>query len=66
MLVFANKQYIKQIDLRGIKTEIVVENLTNAVAVDYDYADNCFYWSEISTQSSTIKRKCKNTTSEVC
>ncbi|XP_027843018.2 low-density lipoprotein receptor-related protein 1 [Aphis gossypii] len=64
MLVFANKQYIKQIDLRGIKTEIVVENLTNAVAVDYDYADNCFYWSEISTQSSTIKRKCKNTTSE--
>jgi len=65
MLLFANKQYIKQIDLRGTKTEIVVENLTNAVAVDYDYADNCFYWSEISTQGSTIKRKCKNTTSEV-
>jgi len=42
-----------------------VENLTNAVAVDYDYADNCFYWSEISTQGSTIKKKCKNMTTEV-
>lgn len=65
MLVFANKHYIKQIDLRGMTIEIVVDNLTNAVAIDYDYADSCFYWSDISNQGSTIKRKCKNTVPEV-
>lgn len=65
MLIFANKHNIKQIDLRGMKIEIVIDNLTNAVAVDYDYADSCFYWSDISNQGSTIKRKCKDTASEV-
>jgi len=56
---------IKQIDLRGMKIEIVVDNLTNAVAVDYDYADSCFYWSESSNHGSTIKRKCKDIAAEV-
>lgn len=65
MLVFANTHYIKQIDLRGLETEIIVNNLTNAVAIDYDYSDNCFYWSDITNQGSTIKRKCKNKAAEV-
>lgn len=66
MLVFANKHYIKQIDLRGTEAEMIVNNnLTNAVAVDYDYSDNCFYWSDITNQGSTIQRKCKDKSSEV-
>lgn len=65
MLIFANKYYIKEIDLRGMETEILVNNLTNAVAVDYDYSDSCFYWSDITFQGSTIKRKCKDKPSEV-
>lgn len=65
MLIFANKHFIKQTDLRGLEIEILVHNLTNAVAVDYDYSDNCFYWSDITTQGSTIKRKCQNMSSEV-
>lgn len=64
MLVFANKHYIKQIDLRGMETEILIDNLTNVVAVDYDYSDSCFYWSDIA-QGSTIKRKCKDKSAEV-
>lgn len=65
MLVFANNHFLKQIDLRGMETEILVNNLTNAVAVDYDYSDNCFYWSDITNQGSTIKRKCKDNSVEV-
>jgi integrin beta 2 len=65
MLVFASKHYIKQIDLRGMETEILINNLTNVVAVDYDYSDNCFYWSDITNQGSTIKRKCKDNLVEV-
>lgn len=65
MLIFANKHYIKQIDLRGMETEMLVHNLTNAVAVDYDYSDHCFYWSDITNQGSTIKRKCKDKSPEV-
>lgn len=64
MLVFANKHYIKQIDLRGMETEILINNLTNVVAVDYDYSDSCFYWSDIAL-GSTIKRKCKDKSAEV-
>lgn len=65
MLVFANKHLIKQIDLRGMETEILVNNLTNAVAIDYDYSENCIYWSDITNDGSTIKRKCKDKTVEV-
>lgn len=48
-----------------METEILVNNLTNAVAIDYDYSDNCFYWSDITNQGSTIKRKCKDKSLEV-
>lgn len=65
MLVFASTFYIKQIDLRGMEAEMVVNNLTNAVAVDYDYSDKCFYWSDITNQGSTIQRKCKDKAPEV-
>lgn len=65
MLMFANKYFIKWIDLRGMDTDILVNNLTNAVAVDYDYSDNCYYWSDITNQGSTIKRKCKAESVEV-
>jgi len=65
VLVFANKHYIKQIDLRGMETDMLVHNLTNAVAVDYDYSENCFYWSDITNQGSTINRKCKDKSPEV-
>lgn len=60
MLIFANKHYVKQIDLRGMETEMLVSNLTNAVAIDYDYSENCYYWSDITNQASTIKRQCKD------
>lgn len=65
MLIFASHYYIKEIDLRGMESDIIVNNLTNAVAVDYDYSDSCYYWSDIASQGSTIKRKCKDKPSEV-
>lgn len=65
MLIFAHKYYITQIDLRGMETEMLINNLTNAVAVDYDYLENCYYWSDITSQGSMIKRKCKENLAEV-
>ncbi|XP_050540895.1 low-density lipoprotein receptor-related protein 1 [Daktulosphaira vitifoliae] len=63
-IIFANKYYLKKIDLRGVENEILVDNLTNAVAIDYDFSENCYYWSDITNQGSTIKRICNNKISE--
>ncbi|XP_050433383.1 low-density lipoprotein receptor-related protein 1 isoform X2 [Adelges cooleyi] len=64
VLVFANVHYIKEIDLRGTENSMIANNLTNAVAVDYDFAENCYYWSDVTNQGSTIKRLCKDKSSE--
>lgn len=65
MLVFANQHYIKQIDLQGVTIELLANNISNAVAVDYDYSESCYYWSDITTLGSTINRKCKDKSAEV-
>lgn len=48
-----------------METEILIDNLTNVVAIDYDYSESCLYWSDITNRGSTIKRKYKNKSTEV-
>ncbi|XP_076313100.1 LDL receptor protein 1 isoform X3 [Tachypleus tridentatus] len=61
-LVFSNSYYIHKVDLVNHSTELVAQNLTNAVALDFDWSEKCLYWSEVTTTGSSINRMCNNQT----
>ncbi|XP_034243195.1 prolow-density lipoprotein receptor-related protein 1 isoform X1 [Thrips palmi] len=64
-LLFSNRYYIREMDLAG-RTSLKVHNLTNAVALDFDWEGKCLYWSDVTASGSTIKRQCGgNATHEV-
>ncbi|KAK9892226.1 hypothetical protein WA026_019028 [Henosepilachna vigintioctopunctata] len=56
-LILANKYYIRELDLNGRST-LLVHNLSNAVALDYDWKEQCLYWSDVTEHGSSIKRLC--------
>ncbi|KAK9679907.1 Low-density lipoprotein receptor repeat class B [Popillia japonica] len=59
-LILANRYYIRKLDLMGDVT-LLVHNLTNAVALDFDWQTQCFFWSDVTRNGSTIKKLCGNT-----
>lgn len=61
MLIFSNRYYIRQIDLHGHDTELLARNLTNSVALDFDWQEKCLYWSDVTAFGSSIKRMCLDT-----
>ncbi|XP_069676734.1 low-density lipoprotein receptor-related protein 1 isoform X1 [Periplaneta americana] len=56
-LIFTNRYYIRELDLNG-KNTLRAHNLANAVALDYDWAEQCIYWSDVMALGSSIKRLC--------
>ncbi|XP_074039673.1 LDL receptor protein 1 [Leptinotarsa decemlineata] len=63
-LILANRYYIREVDLTGTST-LLAHNLTNGVALDYDWLSQCIYWSDVTKFGSSIKRLCdykKNST----
>ena len=36
--------------------KLVARDLTNAVALDFDYQDQMIYWSDVTSTASTISR----------
>ncbi|XP_050312267.1 prolow-density lipoprotein receptor-related protein 1 isoform X2 [Anthonomus grandis grandis] len=54
-LLLANRYYIREIDLLG-NSNLIAHNLSNAVALDYDWATQTIYWSDVTQLGSTIKR----------
>lgn len=60
-LIIANRYYIREYDLNGRHSSILVHNLTNAVALDYDWENQCLYWSDVTHLGSTIKSLCNYT-----
>lgn len=58
VLVLSNRYYIRKIDPKGHDSNLLVNNLTNAIALDFDWKEHCFYWSDVTRHGSTIKRIC--------
>lgn len=59
ILLISNRYYIRQVDLKGHDSQLRVKNLTNAVALDFDWKDKCIYWSDVTAFGSTIKKVCE-------
>ncbi|CAG9793150.1 unnamed protein product [Diatraea saccharalis] len=58
-LLFTNRYYIRRVGLDGGATEVLAHNMSNAVALDMDYARGCLYWSDVTRLASTIRRACR-------
>lgn len=62
-LIFTNRYYIRRAPIvaEGPEpaTSLLVHNLTNAVALDMDWAEGCLYWSDVTRLGSSIKRVCR-------
>ena len=59
-IIFSSKYFIQAFDLQG-KSEILVRNQSNAVALDYDYKSGCTFWSDVTSQGSVVRKLCKGT-----
>lgn len=56
-LIVSNRYYIREYDLMG-HMNVLVNNLSNAVALDYDYETKCYFWSDVTSVLSSIKKWC--------
>ena len=45
---------MRSIDFSGLNYTLIAANLTNAVALDYDYQEMKIYWSDVTQQDSRI------------
>lgn len=55
--IFSNRYYLREVDLHG-KYSLLVHNQSNAVALDYEWASKCYFWSDVTAISSKIMRLC--------
>lgn len=70
-LIFTNRYYIRRVWLNGsehhspdngtraARSELLAHNLTNAVALDMEWARGCLYWSDVTRVGSSIRRQCR-------
>jgi len=55
-IIFSNQYYIRMASDKTVS--LLADNLTNSVALDYDWEDACIYWSDVTAFGSSIKRRC--------
>ncbi|GFO20808.1 LOW QUALITY PROTEIN: low-density lipoprotein receptor-related protein 1 [Plakobranchus ocellatus] len=55
-ILVSNRLYLRLIGTRIKDVNVVLKDVGNAVAVDYDWRDQMVYWSEISETQAAIKR----------
>lgn len=56
-LILTNRFYIREVSLVGHQ-KLVLHNLTNPVGLDYDIQSDCYFWSDVTTVASYIRRWC--------
>uniref|UniRef100_A0A668U5R0 EGF-like domain-containing protein n=1 Tax=Oreochromis aureus TaxID=47969 RepID=A0A668U5R0_OREAU len=55
-LIFANRYYLRKLNLDGSNYTLIKQGLNNAVALDFDYRQQMIYWTDVTTQGSMIRR----------
>ena len=56
VLLVSNRYYLRNITLDGAGADLMVSNLQNAVALDFDWSENMIYWSDVTSAGSNISR----------
>ncbi|ESN93588.1 hypothetical protein HELRODRAFT_180677 [Helobdella robusta] len=56
MILASHKVSIHLKSINAASDRIILDNLVNAIALDYDWSEQFVYWSDISTQGSNISR----------
>uniref|UniRef100_A0AAV2M5F0 EGF-like domain-containing protein n=1 Tax=Knipowitschia caucasica TaxID=637954 RepID=A0AAV2M5F0_KNICA len=59
-LIFANRYYLRKLNLDGSNYTLIKQGLNNAVALDFDYREQMIYWTDVTTQGSMIRRMYMN------
>ena len=54
-IIYSNRYYVRAVDLQG-RSEILAHNLSNAVALDFDWNQNYIYFSDVTPAHSEISR----------
>uniref|UniRef100_A0A6Q2XLQ3 EGF-like domain-containing protein n=1 Tax=Esox lucius TaxID=8010 RepID=A0A6Q2XLQ3_ESOLU len=55
-LIFANRYYLRKLNLDATNYTLIKQGLNNAVALDFHYAEQMIYWTDVTTQGSMIRR----------
>ncbi|KAG7278877.1 hypothetical protein CRUP_036391 [Coryphaenoides rupestris] len=55
-LIFANRYYLRKINLDRSNYTLIKQGLNNAVALDFHYQEQMIYWTDVTTQGSMIRR----------
>ena len=58
VVLISNRYYIRNITLVDLPRQesLIVQNLTNAVALDFDWQERKLYWSDTTSTQSRIMR----------
>ena len=59
VLLVSNRYYIRNITLHGMtgmERNVLVSNLQNAVALDFDWTEKMIYWSDVMNTGSSLRR----------
>lgn len=59
VLLVSNRYYIRNITLHGTtgqERNVLVSNLQNAVALDFDWTEKYIYWSDVMNTGSSMSR----------
>ena len=56
-IMYSNGYYISLTDMRN-RSELIVKNQSNTVALDFDWKNQCIYWSDVTSKGSSLKKLC--------
>uniref|UniRef100_A0A3B3DWZ7 EGF-like domain-containing protein n=1 Tax=Oryzias melastigma TaxID=30732 RepID=A0A3B3DWZ7_ORYME len=56
-LIFANRYYLRKLNLDGSNYTLLKQGLNNAVALDFDYHQQMIYWTDVNTQGRYVDSK---------
>jgi low-density lipoprotein receptor-related protein 1 (alpha-2-macroglobulin receptor) len=59
-LLYSNKHFIRNVSFKGDQRFLVRANLTNAVALDFEWTSQCLFWSDVTPSASSISKWCLN------
>lgn len=57
-LLLSNRYFIRELGIHDTFNTILIYDQINTVALDYDWASNCYYWSDVTLHQSKIKKFC--------